>query len=110
MAVHITCLGRLVADPVQRSSTSGKLVTSFSFVTNAIATDSNGKRKPLFLNVNAWGTQGDNIQKYCKKGTQLQVVGSIYDNTAYIKKTDGSPAASMNITLDHFEFTSPKRE
>ena len=109
-SVDVKILGRLCDDPIERTTTNNKNFAAFSFVTDAGATDSNGKRKPLFININAWGKQSETIMKYCKKGTQLLITGNVYDISAYTRKTDGSPAPSINATLDHFEFSSPKRE
>ena len=110
MSLDVKCLGRLVRDPISRSTATDKQLTAFTFVTDAGSTNSDGKRNPLYLNVNAWGKNGENIIKYCKKGTQLLTTGNVYENSTYTRKEDGQPAASLTITLEKFEFVSPKRE
>ncbi len=107
MSLDLKCLGRLCDDPVEKNI-NDKNIAAFSFVTDAGEKDEKAKRKPLFLNVNAFGNLATTILQYCKKGTQLLITGSVYNNSAYIKKTDGKPAASLNVTLEKIEFVSPK--
>ena len=103
MAANVTVLGRLVRDPVKRDF-GGSTCTSFTFATDSGVKD--GKlKKPLFIDVTAWGKQADTILQYCKKGSQLLIFGTIYDNDTYNNK-QGQPVAKLSLTLKDFEFTA----
>ena len=100
--VHI--LGRLVRDPELKSVNNSNFAI-FTFATDSNAKGQDGKRKPLFIEVTAWGRNADNIMQYCKKGTQLYISGVVYDEIAFIAK-DGNPKSKLSVTMDKFEFTS----
>ena len=104
MAANVTVLGRLVRDPVKRDF-GGSTCTSFTFATDSGVKGSDGKRKPLFIDVTAWGKQADTILQYCKKGSQLLIFGTIYDNDTYNNK-QGQPVAKLSLTLKDFNFTA----
>ena len=104
MAANITVLGRLVRDPVKRDFGSGSSYAAFTIATDSGVKD--GKlKKPLFIDVTAWGKQADTILQYCKKGSQLLIFGTIYDNDTYNNK-QGQPVAKLSLTLKDFEFTA----
>ena len=104
MAAFVTVLGRLVRDPVKRDFSGSSTCASFTFATDSGVKD--GKlKKPLFIDVTAWGKQADTILQYCKKGSQLLVFGTIYDNDTYNNK-QGQPVAKLSLTLKDFEFTA----
>ena len=109
MTMDVKYLGRLARDPERKTLPSGVKCVAFPFVTDAGAKGQDGKRKPLFSGVTVWGKQGDDIIKYCQKGTQLSITGHVYDNTAYTGK-DGTARPNLCITLEKFEFTSSKKE
>ena len=104
MSADVKVLGRLVRDPVKRDFGSNSSFAAFTFVTDSGAKGQDGKRKPLFIDVSAWGKQGDTILQYCKKGTQLLITGTIYDNTTFNSK-NGEAVAKLTLTLEKFEFT-----
>lgn len=109
MSLDVNALGRLVKDPVSKTSKSEKLYAQFNFVTDAGARDNDKKRKPLFIDVIAWGSQAETILKYCKKGTQLKITGAVYDVSTFIGTTDNLPHYNLQVTLEKFEFvSSPK--
>ena len=105
MAANVTVLGRLVRDPVKRDF-GGSTCTAFTLATDSGVKGSDGKhKKPLFIDVTAWGKQADTILQYCKKGSQLLIFGTIYDNDTYNNK-QGQPVAKLSLTLKDFEFTA----
>lgn len=105
MAANVTVLGRLVRDPVKRDF-GGSSCTAFTLATDSGVKDSTGKhKKPLFIDVTAWAPKADTILQYCKKGSQLLIFGTIYDNDTYNNK-QGQPVAKLSLTLKDFEFTA----
>lgn len=84
----ITIMGRLVRDPEQRYTVTGKSVTSLT-----LAVDRNFKSKNEneqtadFISVVAWGKTGENIAKYIKKGNRLLVSGRLQTRD-YINKNN----------------------
>ena len=113
-AVHF--MGRLTADPELRKTTDGTSVCNFRL---AIPYYRNGKELVDYFDFTTWRSNAENLCKYCRKGSQIAVVGSIHNETYTTKDGDkrytvrveareihfgaapAAPAAPMN--LDDFE-------
>ena len=75
---EITIMGRLVRDPEQRYTVTGKSVTSFTLaVDRTYKTKSENDQTTDFIPVVAWGKSGENVAKYIKKGNRLLVMGRL---------------------------------
>ena len=61
-----------------------------------------------FFRVAAWGTLGDNCQKYLDKGRKVAVVGSV-SCRAYTDK-NSQPAASLEVFAETVEFLSGRND
>lgn len=73
---NISLLGRLTKDPELKKSSSDLLFCNFSLAVNKI-----GKKDEAdFFNCVAFGKTAELIEKYCKKGNQLAVTGSMTSN------------------------------
>ena len=72
---NITLIGRLTRNPEQPDANNWKnpvLVSKFSLAVGGFKKDS-----VSFFDCEAWGKVGEIIQKYCEKGNQVAVAGTI---------------------------------
>lgn len=99
----ITIQGRLTRDPELRTTQSGSSVCSFT-----LAND-NGfgeYKKTLFIDCVAWKGAGETIAKYCTKGQQLVVSGTL--NAREWNDKDGNKRKAYEITVSDFGFCGDK--
>ena len=74
----VILMGRLTRDPeVRYTQTNNTLVASFSIAVNRRFVRQGEERQADFINIVAWGKQGEFCSKYFKKGQQVGVIGRI---------------------------------
>ena len=74
----VILMGRLTKDPeVRYTQTSNTLVASFSLAVNRRFVRQGEERQADFINIVAWGKQGEFCSKYFKKGQQVGIIGRI---------------------------------
>lgn len=103
--MNITIItGRLTATPELKSTTSGKMVTTFT-----IANDTGwGENKSTnFLNCVAWNKNAENICKFFAKGDPIAIRGQI--RTRNYETNDGAKRTATEILIDEFEFMTGKK-
>jgi len=89
--------GYIARDPELSYTPSGKPVTKFSIPINHW----NGKDdETWWLNIVAWGKDGETINKLARKGTLIALSGSFYPHV-YTRK-DGSQGVVYELTLREF--------
>lgn len=93
-------IGNLTADPVTRTTQTGKTVCQFT-----IAVNRRDKGETDFFRVSAWGQLGETCNKWLVKGRKVNVIGSV-SATAYIAQ-DGKARASMDVLAQEVEFLTP---
>ncbi|MBQ6543311.1 MAG: single-stranded DNA-binding protein, partial [Clostridia bacterium] len=70
-------MGRLVADPELRTTTSGISVTSFRVAVDRNFIRAGEERQADFIDVVAWRQTAEFVTKYFHKGSMIAVQGSI---------------------------------
>lgn len=104
MINNVTIMGRMVATPELRQTTTGKDVTSFT-----LAVDRNTKEKQAdFLNCVAWGYTAEFISKYFQKGSMIAVTGSI--QTRNYEDKNGNKRTATEILVNQASFCGGKTE
>ncbi len=74
----VILMGRLTRDPeVRYTQTNNTLVATFSLAVNRRFVRQGEERQADFINIVAWGKQGEFCSKYFKKGQQVGVIGRI---------------------------------
>ena len=74
----VILMGRLTRDPeVRYTQTSNTLVANFSLAVNRRFVRQGEERQADFINIVAWGKQGEFCSKYFKKGQQVGIIGRI---------------------------------
>ncbi len=97
----VILLGRLGKDPDVKFISAEKLVTNF----NIAVTREGNKEVTDWFNCQAWDKTGKAINDYCKKGSQILVVGRL-DTGSYEK--DGIKHNKTTITVKSFSFVGGK--
>jgi len=80
---QVILMGRLTRDPEQRTTTTGKTVTSFS-----LAVDRGGQDDQAdFFDVTAWEKTGELVAQYLTKGRRCLVQGRLRQDSWEDKET-----------------------
>ena len=100
----VLLIGRLTRDPESRSTKGGSSVVSFGLAVNRTYTrQESGERveETCFLDVEAWGRQGENIARFMKKGRQIFVEGRLkFDSW----EKDGQKHSKIRVVVENFQF------
>lgn len=92
--------GRLTSDPTT-TTVGNTTVTKFAIAVKRDYKNKNGEYETDFINVTAWGKQGETIAKYFKKGDPIEAVGA-WRIDKYEK--DGTKVYYNYMHLDSFGF------
>jgi len=104
-------MGNLTRDPEIRSLPSGATVTNFGLAVSETWTDkaSGEKREEVcFVDVDAWGRQGEVVLEYFSKGKPILVEGKL--KFRQWEAEDGGKRSKHSITLDRFSFVGSKND
>ena len=104
-------MGNLTRDPEIRSLPSGATVTNFGLAVNETWTDkaSGEKREEVcFVDVDAWGRQGEVVLEYFSKGKPILIEGKLKFRTW--EADDGSKRSKHSVTLDRFSFVGSRND
>lgn len=96
---QVILIGRLTADPELRFAQSGKAVCNFRL---AVDRPFSKEKKTDFFKVVVWDKQGEAVDKYMKKGSQIAVNGSVQIEQ-YTDK-EGNARYSTDIVANQVEF------
>ena len=116
MYQKIIVVGNLGRDPEMRYMQDGKGVTNFSMATNRrwISTDGEPKEETTWFNITVWGRQAEACNQYLSKGSKALVEGRMkageFGSPRIWTRSDGTPAASFEITADSVQFLSSRAE
>ncbi len=104
-------MGNLTRDPEIRSLPSGATVTNFGLAVSETWTDkaSGEKREEVcFVDVDAWGRQGEVVLEYFSKGKPILIEGKL--KFRQWEADDGSKRSKHSVTLDRFSFVGSKND
>lgn len=106
----VLLIGRLTRDPESRTTPSGATVTAFGLAVNRVYTrrDSGEKvEETCFVDVEAWGRTGENIQRYMRKGRQLFVEGRLkFDSW----EREGQRRSKLSVVAENVQFLGGRDE
>lgn len=108
--MNVSFFGRLTKAPEVKTNQTGTSYTTFTIATQVQAKGQDGKAKTLFVDVSAFGKQGDTIVKYFGKGSRIVIHGDIFDANAWVGKNDGQPHVGVNVTMSGFDFVDTQAE
>ena len=101
-------MGRLVADPELRTTTSGISVISFRVAVDRNFVRSGEERQADFIDVVAWRQTAEFVSRYFRKGSMIAVQGSI--QTRNYEDRNGNKRTAVEIVADNVSFCGSKAE
>lgn len=108
MLNQVVLMGRLVADPELRSTTTGRSVCSFRMAVDRDFVRAGEQREADFISVVAWGNTGTFVSNYFRKGSMIAVVGRIQTRN-YEDKT-GAKRTAFEVVANQVSFCGSKAE
>ena len=98
-------MGNLTRDPEMRVTPKGTAICQFGLAISRSWNDESGalREEATFVDVEAWGRQGENISKYCTKGRPLFVEGRLKLDQ-WEDKTSGQKRSKLKVVLENFQF------
>lgn len=108
--MNVSFFGRLTKAPEVKTNQTGTTYTTFTVATQVQSKGQDGKAKTLFIDVSAFGKQGENIVKYFTKGSRIVIHGDIFDARAWVGNNDGQPHIGVNVTMNGFDFVDTQAE
>lgn len=102
---RVLLIGNLTRDPELRVTPKGTAICQFGLAVNRSFKDGAGqvREETTFVDVEAWGRQGEVISKYCSKGRALFVEGRLKLDQ-WEDKTTGQKRSRMSVVLENFQF------
>lgn len=104
MLNQVTLIGRLVKKPELRTSESGMEYLKASIAVQSQYKNKDGEYGVEFLEFTAFGKTAQNTVKYCDKGSMINIVGSLSNNT-YTDK-NGVNHYQMSLIANQINFLS----
>ena len=104
-------IGNLTRDPELRVTPKGTAICQFGMAVNRKFKDESGALRDdtTFVDIEAWGKQGETISKFCTKGKPLFVEGRLkFDQ--WEDKTSGQKRSKLKVVLEGFQFLGGPRD
>ena len=109
MSLNVTVLmGRMVADPELRHTSSDIAVTSFTIAVDKSYQKPGADRQADFIDIIAWRNTAEFVCKYFRKGQLVAVQGSI--QTRSYQDKDGNKRKAFEIVADNVHFAESKKD
>lgn len=104
-------IGNLTRDPELRVTPKGTAICQFGLAVNRQFKDESGavRDETTFVDVEAWGRQGETISKYCTKGRPLFVEGRLKLDQ-WEDKASGQKRSRLKVVLEGFQFLGGRGE
>ena len=102
-------IGNLTRDPELRVTPKGTSICQFGIAVNRQFKDESGatRDETTFVDIEAWGKQGELVSKYLTKGSLAMVEGRLKLDQ-WDDKTSGQKRSKMKVVLDNVQFLSTK--
>jgi single-strand DNA-binding protein len=106
----VLLMGNLTRDPELRVTPKGTPICQFSLAINRQFKMESGESREevIYVDVEAWGKQGETIAKYCTKGRPLFVEGRLRLDQWEDKNTK-EKRSRMKVVLEQFQFLGDSR-
>lgn len=102
----VALMGRLVADPQLRQTTTGKNVASFRVAVDRGRKDANGQNLADFFDIVAWDKSAEFICRYFQKGSMIAVEGRLQSRNYQDK--NGSNRTAIEVVASNVSFAGNK--
>jgi single-strand DNA-binding protein len=106
----VLLMGNLTRDPELRVTPKGTSICQFSLAINRQFKMESGETREevIYVDVEAWGKQGETIAKYVTKGRPLYVEGRLRLDQWEDKNTK-EKRSRMKVVLEQFQFLGDSR-
>lgn len=106
---RVVLAGNLVKDPELRYMPSGAAVASFTIALNRrYRQDGELKEEVSYIDVVAFGKQGETVSNYLKKGRAVLLEGRIQQRRWETK--EGERRSKIEVVADRVQFLGPPKE
>lgn len=103
----VTLMGRLTADPVLKTTTTGKEVCQFSIAVDR-SYAGHGEKHSDFITIVAWEATARFVVNYFTKGSMIAIQGSIQSRSYEDKK--GNKRTAFEVVAKELSFCGSKAE
>src|SRR5882724_4261880 len=102
-------IGNLTRDPELRVTPKGTAICQFGLAVNRQFKDESGQTRDetTFIDIEAWGKQGELVSKYLSKGSPCMVEGRLKLDQ-WEDKTSGAKRSKLKVVLDNVQFLSSR--
>lgn len=108
MLNHITIMGRLTKDPELRRTNGGVPVVSFTLAVDRDFKEKNGEKETDFIDVVAWRSTAEFVEKFFVKGRMAVVAGRLQIRSWI--DNGGNKRRNAEVVADNVYFGDSKRE
>ena len=106
MINRVILVGRLTKDPELKTTATGVNVLSFTLAFDNKNKNADGTRSSSFINCTAWRNSAEIIAKYCHKGSQLGIDGSLQERR--FQRRDGTNASVIEVVVNEIALLGSK--
>jgi single-strand DNA-binding protein len=102
-------IGNLTRDPELRVTPKGTAICQFGLAVNRQFKDESGatRDETTFVDIEAWGKQGELVAKYLTKGSPAMVEGRLKLDQ-WEDKQSGQKRSKLKVVLDNVQFLSTR--
>jgi single-strand DNA-binding protein len=102
-------IGNLTRDPELRVTPKGTAICQFGLAVNRQFKDESGQTRDetTFVDIEAWGKQGELVSKYLTKGSPAMVEGRLKFDQWEDKQTQ-QKRSKLKVVLDNVQFLSSR--
>ena len=100
---NVTISGRLTKDPECKEFAEGKAVCDFTIAVNGYR-----KEDTIYIKIKAWDGRARSCSKFTKKGSLVNVVGSLRENSW--KSKEGQQRRELYVLASDVEFVQKPQE
>lgn len=104
----VTLMGRLIADPELRTTTSGKEVATFCIAVDRSFVKAGEQRQADFINIVAWEGAARFVSNYFSKGSMIAIQGAI--QTRNYEDKNGNKRTAFEVLAKEISFCGGKNE
>lgn len=104
----ILLIGNLTRNLELKYTSTNKAVLDTNIAVQRPRTNQNGERETDFINIQVWGKQAENLDKYCGKGSKIAIEGELRVDT--YEKSDGSKGYKTYVLVSNVEFLDTKKK
>ena len=108
MLNSVILMGRLVADPELRTTTTGKSVSTFTIAVERSFAKPGEQRQADFINIVAWESSANFVTRYFSKGSMIAIRGEI--QTRQYEDQSGNKRTAFEVIAREVSFCGSKAE